>query len=98
MREPARCCPAPEILTWETRMAKKAASKAKGKTGTRPVLARRVAQAEGEAPKRKSGFGKRSEPTGAGHAKAARSRPAPARRSVIARAVDAVSSTVSTMA
>ena len=77
-------------------MAKKTAPKAKGKTGTRTV--QRVAPAESRVPKKKAGFGKRSEASAATHAKVARSRPAPTRHSVIAKAVDAVSSTMSNVA
>ena len=79
-------------------MAKKAAPKAKNKAAA--LHASRVAPAGAEAPKKKSGFGKRSRsaPAAAAHAKAARSRPAPAPRSTIGKAVDAVSSTMSSVA
>lgn len=75
-------------------MAKKAAPKSKGRTSARATQAKRDKPAEGE--QKKSGFGKRNAPAAA-HAKVARSKPAPERRSLIGKAVEAVSARVSSV-
>jgi hypothetical protein len=76
-------------------MARKPASKSKAKTA-RSAAAQQAKGAEPEAAKTKSGFGKRSMPAGAARSATVRSKPAkPQRKSVIGKAVEAVTSTVS---
>jgi hypothetical protein len=88
-------------------MARKPAIKSKAKTGAKTVaksaLAGHGKDAETSASKAKSGFGKRSMAAGAARTTAAKSKPAkshakPARKSVIGKAVEAVTSTVSNVA
>ena len=81
-------------------MARKPApsSKAKtsAKTGAKAALAKRSKDTAASAPKAASGFGKRSMPAGAARTASVKSRPAKTPpKSVIGKAVEAVTSTVS---
>jgi hypothetical protein len=79
-------------------MARKATPKSKGRTNTRASQVKRVKPAETEPEKKKSGFGKRSAAPAKAHAKVARSKAPPARRSMIGKAAETVGATISSIA
>jgi hypothetical protein len=83
-------------------MARKPAPRSKAKTAGKAALAQRSKDAEAPAAKAKSDFGKRSmastQRSAAVHAKPAKSPVKTQRKSVIGKAVEAVTSTVSTVA
>jgi hypothetical protein len=79
-------------------MAKKAAPKSKSRTSARAAQAKRVKPAETKPEQNKSGFGKRSAAPAAAHARVKRSEATPAGRSMIGKAVEAVGSTMSSVA
>jgi hypothetical protein len=94
--------PASPGILWEAPMAKKAIAKSRPRAGAKAAMAERSKDSTA-TPKKKAAFGKRSKAARVAHAaspksSASKTTAKPVRKSIVGKAVGAVSSTVSSVA